>query len=102
MKKAFLLTLAMLFAFAMPAQATEGYEGFSPVSSFSVAGNKAVVKITDDKVTDNRSARRQLEAAVIVTENKTSFADEKRFDVSAGFQGYGAPYEVGWRKFTCS
>jgi hypothetical protein len=97
MKQAILLILAMLFAFAMPAQASEGYEGFSPATSYSVHGD-AVANVTDNKVSTCRCTGQQLEAAVFTSYSKASYADEESALISGYALGYGATHEVGWRR----
>jgi hypothetical protein len=100
MKNIILLILAMLFAFAMPVQASEGWEGFAPVQSSIGSGSGDVIgpKVTDDKVTSARTMR-QLEAADLYL--LTVIKDANDFTgwstVAPEPEGQGAVHEVGWR-----
>ena len=85
----------------MPAQASEVSGDYRPgYLSGSGSGDVIGPKVTDNKVTSERSVVPQLEAAVIAYKVTNSFSDEKSLDVVAGCQGYGAAYEVGWRGYT--
>jgi len=98
MKQAILLTLAMLFAFAMPVQATE-ILGFAPVESLigSGSGEAPAMVLTDDKVTTSRTMR-QLEAAELITDSKVTYAMIGGGSSNAYMPTtQGAVHEVGWR-----
>jgi len=100
MKKALLLILAMCFAFAMPVQATEGYEGFAPLdySAESDQWPDGSGKVTDNKVTTCRCMKSQLEAADFYIENHTRYALIGSGTSNASEPtGQGAMHEVGWQ-----
>lgn len=101
MKKTLLLILAMCFAFAMPAQATEGYEGFAPAYLVADAGDSIGVKVTDNKVISQRCMWSQLEAADFYLSNHTTY-ETASATPSIAFEptGQGAMHEVGWRVST--
>jgi hypothetical protein len=98
MKQTILLILAMCFAFAMPAQASEGYEGFSPAASFSVPVDSALAKVTDNAVIGDRSARRQPEAAEFNQINTAGTDLDSDDSTGNAFAGNNLPYEVGRRR----
>jgi hypothetical protein len=67
MKQTFLLILAMVFAFAMPAQAAEVSGDYRPGYLIgSGSGDAPAMVLTDTKVTSARTMR-QLEAAATMT-----------------------------------
>lgn len=102
MKKTLLSILAMCFAFAMPAQATEDYEGFAPVG-YSIGSGSGEATLTlglaDNKVLMKRSAMHQLEAAELITDIKPPiFGEDENLFYTADIAGTNLPYEIGWQE----
>jgi len=99
MKKTLLLILAMCFAFAMPAQATEGYEGFAPLDYSAVSDQwpDGSGKVTDNKVTTCRCMQSRLEAADLYLSKVTSAAKITDELMPSKPTWRGAMHEVGWR-----
>lgn len=101
MKQTLLLILAMCFALAMPAQASE-VKGWSPVDHLIGSGSGDVIgpKATDDKVTTCRCMMPQLEAAeVSIGKLKPAYkvtSAAKLIALESNDQG--AMHEVGWRR----
>jgi hypothetical protein len=92
----FYIVAAMAVMFTLPAAAAEGWEGFAPAYSESAPA----IAITDDSpMLAERSAMRQLEAAVNVTNSNDGHPGddaEGLFHV-ADISGKNLPYEVAWR-----
>ena len=104
MKKLFLLTLAMLFAFAMPVQASEASGDYRPgylIGSGSGDVIGPMLPTGDKSIKSERRFGSQLEAAEFYSENHTMTAMISDDSVNAGMpNAQGAMHEVGWRVST--
>jgi hypothetical protein len=92
----FYLVAAMAAMFTLPATAAEGWEGLAPVYS---EATPALAVADDSPMLAERSAMRQLEAAVNVTNSNDGHPGddaEGLFHV-ADISGKNLPYEVAWR-----
>jgi hypothetical protein len=90
------LVAAMAVMFTLPATAAEDYEGFAPAYS---EATPALAVTGDSPMLAERSAMRQLEAAVNVAKPNDGWPgdeDEGLFHV-ADISGTNLPYEVAWR-----
>lgn len=93
----YLALIAMSFSFITPAQAAEGWEGFSPAAEFAYLADIGAGS-GDDKVTTCRCMKSQLEAAELHLETKTTYALIGGGSSNALWpDGSGAVHEVGWR-----
>jgi hypothetical protein len=87
------LAAAMAVVFTLPATAAEGWEGFAPVYSEAAP----VLAITDDSpMLAERSAMRQLEAAVVAPVKPHDWPEDEGVSWCSCGSSDG-PHEVGWR-----
>jgi len=101
MKQTFISILAMLFAFAMPVQASEVLGDFRPGYLVGPGSGDVIgPKVTDDsKVTTCRCMQPQLEAAAIISDIKPPLfaaigASSSNAKVTNSVR---TMHEVGWR-----
>jgi len=100
MLKTLLLILAMCFAFAMPAQASEVSGDIRPGYLIgSGSGDVIGPKVTDDKVTTCRCMWSQLEAAEFYLSKVTSEYKVTSQIIASESNDQGAMHEVGWRNY---